>query len=125
LEINLTKVIVKYHPIPAIVSGFFILCVCLIPGNTLPKSGILESIFIDKWVHLFLYIGWTYIWFLGLQKLPRQSMLLKIVLFMAVYGAFIEVLQHYFVAGRSAEFLDWVADIAGIGVGYILWFKRK
>ncbi len=44
---------------------------------------------------------------------------------MAVYGAFIEVLQHYFVAGRSAEFLDWVADIAGIGVGYILWFKRK
>ena len=36
----------------------------------------------------------------------------------SAYGGIIEVLQPYF--GRSADMQDWIADIAGVGLGIVL-----
>ena len=36
----------------------------------------------------------------------------------SVFGGFIEVIQPSF--GRSADMQDWIADIAGVGLGIVL-----
>jgi len=44
--------------------------------------------------------------------------LTRVILAAAVYGALIEIIQPF--VGRSGDFLDLIADLAGIGLGSIL-----
>jgi len=37
---------------------------------------------------------------------------------MLLFGAGIELFQEWILTYRSGEFLDWVADGVGLGVGY-------
>jgi VanZ family protein len=110
------KFIKKYHPIPAIALGFFILAVCCIPGSDLPKMGFLNKIHADKIVHFLLYAFCSWAWFTGLKSRTFYSALF-IILFMISWGAMIELVQWAFVYGRSAEAADWMADIVGVFVG--------
>ncbi len=43
----------------------------------------------------------------------RMSKGLRIILIAAIYGGGIELLQKYFIPYRSAEWLDFFADVAG------------
>ncbi len=87
--------------------------------------------FADKWSHMVAYavlgavLAWNlikdkhkglWIWLLGLG-LP------------IVYGGVIEILQGAFFAPRTADWMDWLADIVGtvIGTGLVagIWQARN
>jgi VanZ family protein len=70
---------------------------------------------VDKLVHLLLFAAlavsgrWA-----GLPRAPLAGLLV-------LYAAVSEVLQGLPALGRSASVADWVADVAGVLLGLLLW----
>lgn len=112
----------------AIAVGLVILYASLIrePHIHLPQVA-----FADKWGHLLAYavLGGALAWDLIRDK--RKVLWIWVVglSLPIVYGGLIEILQGAFFAPRTAEWLDWLADIAGtaIGTGLVagLWQARN
>ena len=44
-----------------------------------------------------------------------------VVLFSAIFGGFIEILQEQFFYPRTGDWMDWLADCIGVVVGGIIW----
>lgn len=91
------------------------------PGETFPK---VDFEFSDKIVHVIVYGILFTLFFYSLKnqtkyvKLHEQSLNYSL-LFTAIYGMTDEIHQ-YFVHNRSCEFADWVADVAGALIMYII-----
>jgi len=68
----------------------------------------------DKVAHFLVFLGFGisafFIW-------PYQTIVPKILLLLGVYGATIELVQH-FVPGRTLSLFDWIMDIAGLIVAF-------
>ena len=67
----------------------------------------------DKVVHLIAFAALAF----PLARTGRIG-LLPVFVGASAYGGIIEVLQPSF--GRSADMQDWIADIAGVGLGIVL-----
>ena len=83
-----------------------------------PNPLVTESPLNDKLIHAVVFLGLglsgLYVW---AGRLSHGQVLVPL----GLYGALIEVTQH-FVPGRHLEFLDWVADVAGLVIA--AWFPR-
>ena len=66
----------------------------------------------DKWSHMFAFLVLT-VWFAGLY---RRRSYWQLALWLLAFGAMIELCQGA-IGHRSAEWLDLVADAAGILAG--------
>lgn len=53
-----------------------------------------------------------------LYRLKFKYWLWFVFAVLVLFGGLIEILQGAFFKPRTAEFLDWIADIAGLGVGF-------
>lgn len=93
------------------------------------SSGTLETVQLpsvsDKLIHLVCFAGlgffWTW-WFKKEAWLQRPvKHILLVTLIVAVYGI-IDEIHQYFVPGRYASILDWVADLVGGFLGGISGF---
>ena len=73
----------------------------------------------DKLVHLVLYLafGGSLAWAKRASRTEVPHALLLVL--GAVYGA-IDEWHQSFVPGRTPEFSDWLADLAGVLVGYLI-----
>jgi VanZ family protein len=80
---------------------------CSMPGSNLPKLSVWDHF--DKVVHFVLFGGCTFLWFMAFPK-----NLFRVALVVLVFGIGIEFYQRYFVAGRSFDIWDIVADAVGI-----------
>lgn len=89
--------------------GSFILAV--VPQDIAPKIGSLS----DKTVHFIAFAVLTL-----LLRLSYSITWFQTFLLLFVYAAFIEFSQ-FFTVNRSAELLDVVADIIGIGIGLLFY----
>ena len=69
----------------------------------------------DKVAHFFAF-AWLAVWFLGIFE-PRLSLAVAVAL--TLYGILIELLQSL-TPYRSADVYDVVADVIGIGAGWLL-----
>ena len=70
----------------------------------------------------FFMIG-VYLFALALNKQNKNQFLAYVVISFIVYGLFLEVLQELVFVERSADFLDWLADIIGVFLG--VWILRN
>lgn len=70
---------------------------------------------IDKLMH-FLVFTVLALWFSGQYSLHNWW---RIAIGLALFGAIIEICQQFTVS-RSAEWLDFAADVAGIAVGLLI-----
>lgn len=110
--------------IPAI--GWFIIsliALCL-PGSQIPKYNWLAVIRADKLVHIFLFFTLCFLFSRALPKSPdpggqRKKWFLLVMLGGMVYGTLMEFVQKYWVANRSFEGWDIVADSLGCFLAYI------
>ena len=70
---------------------------------------------VDKVVHLLLFTALTVAgrW-AGTRPGPLAMLLLA-------YGAVSEVVQALSALQRSGSVVDWLADVAGVGLGLLLW----
>jgi len=113
--------------IPAFLWFFIILLVVSIPGSNIPKSEIFKIPHFDKLVHFSLFFVFTLLLNYGFHKQNNNSALKRYnytIAFVSgvIYSVITEVIQHYYIAGRSGEYLDFVANIAGIVSG-VLFFR--
>ncbi len=55
------------------------------------------------------------------DNIKRANHFLFLLIIGAIlYGGLIEIIQEYFTIRRTAEWLDWGADILGVGLGFSL-----
>ncbi len=92
---------------------------CFTPGKELPK---VDVPFIDKWVHLVLFGGFTLLWLCANPSRQFRRLAGWFLIAMAL-GAAIELLQGLLsFLGRSMELMDAVADSVGAILGISLFW---
>jgi len=86
-----------------------------------PETPLNDVAFIDKWTHFVMYGGTcSVIWWEYLRShdtLCGWKLSLLAVLGPIVMGGVIELMQKYCTTNRSGEWLDFVADSIGVGLG--------
>lgn len=93
-----------------------------LPGSALPQDGLFNFPYLDKLVHFVFFVLLIYLWRFFIKSSVAFSWLLLALSF--VYGLGVELIQHYFIAFRSFDVADIVADMAGAVVGLLFWTKR-
>lgn len=110
---------------PAI--GWFVLSFILLtlPGSAFPKETWLSKLQFDKFVHIFLFA--VLVWFFCRAQYRRgksgrsfKYAFVTIALLSILYGVVMEFVQKYFVANRSFDIGDIIADAIGAALGYAL-----
>ena len=107
----------------AVLYFLFISFLFVLPGSAFPKDDWLHKIWFDKWVHIGLFAGlalaWS--WALGLDHKRNLYIVFGVL---AIYGMVVEGVQHFFVANRSYDIGDWIADLVGSVLGLWFWYRR-
>lgn len=107
--------------------GWHMLGVCMVAlvwwGCLTPSPPDIPQLFpqFDKLEHFTAYLALA-AWFAAIHVTTRRRMLILVLLI--CMGGMIEILQGY--TGRDAEWLDWLADIAGVLLGLAwpaLWLR--
>ena len=100
---------------------------CFTPGKEIPR---VDVPLIDKWVHLVLFGGFTFLWLCARPIINLRSLLVLLLISVAL-GSFIEIMQGLLTfLGRSMELMDAVADSIGglLGIGIFClcaWFAKE
>ena len=109
--------------------AWFILSMVLLtlPGSDLPKEAWFDKIQLDKFVHIFLFAVLVFLWYQPWRPLWNKEFLTRalIISFIAFdYGVAMEFVQRYFVANRSFDAWDIVADGVGCLLPYF-WLRTR
>ena len=127
----------KRNIIPAVLWGFIILYLTIIPKSH-PDTPLLfqwmGKIKIDKIAHFVFWGLWYVIYHItfvkhnetSLAKSDKNKIQIRFLIFAVIFGIGIEILQLKLNWGRSAELLDIVADSLGVLTAYALFklFKQ-
>ena len=100
----------------------------IIPGKEFPQENWFDKIWLDKWVHLFLFAVMVWLWCRAAINETRspsglRNIFLLILVAAILYGTGMEFVQRYLVANRSFDTGDIVADALGAIIGYIYSLK--
>ena len=108
----------------AITVIYFISCCVLffLPGSAFPKDDWLEKIYFDKWVHIGLLAVFALLLSWSGFGAARP---LRIAACLICYGLLVEWIQGRWIANRSSDLLDALADTVGAGVGLLLWKRLR
>ena len=109
---------------PALLWALFILIICGIPGQHLPRLDFWKWVRPDKLVHLFVFAVLCYLLINGFVKQERLNLFRKnpklcAVLLSISYGIVIECLQEYVFIDRTGDVRDAIANSIGAFAG--LW----
>ena len=109
----------KYWRSFAIVCAIAYVCLLRKPHVTLPPFTDM-----DKWAHGVMYIVLALVMLWDNKKAGIQASYswIIVVLFSAIFGGFIEILQEQFFYPRTGDWMDWLADCIGIWVGVGIWY---
>jgi len=116
--------------LPALVWLSIILLLLSMPASNMPKTPFLNIPHFDKLVHIFLFAVFTVLLNYGFFKQKNVEFHrchYTISLLTGVLsGIGTEVIQMYMATGRSGDFGDLLADIAGCLTGWVFfWFWKK
>ena len=108
------KVYTAAERIAFLVTLIAVLVLALLPVPRLLDFGIDIGFHYDKLNHATAFAVLT---FLGSLGWPERKT--RLIIFLALVGAAIEVLQGLVVIARDFDVLDWVADCTGIACGLL------
>ena len=94
----------------------------VIPGSDIPKANFLDEIYFDKWVHIGLFGGLTFLTaypFIS-KNLASQKLLIEIVTTFIIYGVLMELVQKFWALERSFDGWDMLADATGCLIGFLV-----
>ena len=95
---------------------------CSLPGKELPKMGLFDHF--DKIIHFTFFGLFFMLWYLTTSKSNIYALI--IIIISLIYGFGIEFYQLHYVAGRSFDVWDGVADGLGALSGWgVIWFIKK
>ena len=100
-----------------------------LPGAALPQENWFDKIWFDKLIHAAIFFVLVLLWFLAITgktkyATDKRRSLIWVVLVALLYGIGIEFIQKHFIAGRSFDGGDIVADIIGCISGFAYCFGR-
>ncbi len=107
----------------AILWTILIIIGCSLPGSDIPKLNLIEHF--DKLVHFTFFFAFFILWYLYFHH--KKHIIISLILISASFGFLIEWYQLHFVAGRSFDVWDGIADTIGaiFGALFILLFIKK
>jgi len=116
-------------PIPAIIWFIVIFVLLTLPGSAFSKENWLDKIYADKLIHtgLFAILSILCCWAILKRNISADKLkiiFIRIGLICLAYGIGMEFVQKYWVANRSFDPGDIVADGVGSGIGVLFSFKR-
>jgi VanZ family protein len=113
------KTIAKHFRPLAVLWLLIISVLFVLPGSSLPKSGWLDTIYFDKWVHFGFFALLLFLWRFYFPVSGKFHLML--LLMALLYGFAVEMVQHHFVANRSFDIGDLAADMVGAVTGVWIW----
>lgn len=118
---------ITYYRFP-ILWALFILILIGLPGNFVPQVPKFIDLFSpDKIIHLFLFATLSFLLMRSLYmhkaNKHRVFYILITLTFGIIYGVSTELLQFFVFIGRNANPFDALANIIGVILGIILFFK--
>lgn len=110
---------------PGIAWFLFTGVLVFLPGSDIPESNWLDLIYFDKFVHAGIFGGLTLLFCLPFFKAhfilqEKINYFIKISLAVILWGIIVEVIQKFFIPGRSFDMFDWAADSAGVYMGFLV-----
>ncbi|MGG9961859.1 VanZ family protein [Ferruginibacter sp. SUN106] len=116
--------------IPGIAWFFVVLTLVCIPGEDLPVAdNWMIEINYDKLIHvgIFAVLAFLFMYPIGksvaFTKKEKWHYFIKIALATVVWGYTTEVIQKFFIPGRSYDLTDWLADSIG-GLAAMIFCSR-
>lgn len=115
--------------LPGIAWFFVILVLICIPGSDLPKNDFLSRIYFDKWVHIGVFGLLVFLFCRPFNRShfrdnSRQDYFIKIAISAALYGLITELIQKFFVPGRSFDPWDIASDSLGALLALVYCSKK-
>lgn len=115
--------------IPAIIWLIISTILLIIPGSALPQENWLGKIWFDKWVHIGMFSIMVFLccWAIHKKYTDNNKLtnsFLLIGLCCLFYGIGMEFVQKYFVANRSFDTRDIIADAVGCTIGFLYSSRR-
>lgn len=120
---------IKFPFIPGVLWLVIVTILLTLPGSAIPKEDWLGKIWFDKWVHIGLFAVMVILWCRALRRFyPAVTALKKVFCICAAvwfaYGIGMEFVQKYFVANRSFDSGDIIADGVGCLAGLLFSLRR-
>ena len=100
-----------------------------IPGTKFPKVTWEDKIWLDKWIHVFLFMVLVIVWnkvYSDKKNIQNniRKIFFQIMIIGFLYGIAMELVQKYFIPFRSFDIGDILADGIGCFIGYLISIKR-
>ncbi len=119
----------KLHLFAAIIWFAVIFYLLTIPGKELPEISWFDKFQVDKLVHIFLFSVLCYLFSYTIKNSSKRHILIIVISTLGLlYGISMEFVQKYFVANRSCDIDDMVADGVGCLFSFFWWhiqFKKE
>jgi VanZ family protein len=116
----------------SILSVVVILYLSFAPPSDFSEMPKVNILFFDKIVHVALYVFLTIVLIFDYRnhnKLSKTNYIYiaQCILFPIVMGGCIEIAQDKWFYPRTAEWVDWLADILGVTIALVVthFYKRK
>ena len=95
---------------------------CLLPSSRIPDPALFSIAFVDKIVHTSMYtaLGCVVLLEKPLKNGTVGSEFLHLLILL-FFSAIIEIIQYAFIASRSAEWLDLLANFSGLVLSWCLY----
>lgn len=87
---------------------------------TPPKVELEQVALSDKWAHIIMYLILEMSVLIEYKRSHSQQRLYSYILLFLLpcaYGGFMELIQHYCTTDRSGDWLDFIANAIGCGIG--------
>lgn len=94
-----------------------------IPGTKLPKIQWHNKIFLDKLIHVALFLVLVFLWCRA-YTIKTKKIFISITVLSICYGIMMELVQQYFIPFRSFDLRDMLANSIGALAGYFISIKR-
>ncbi|MEJ7611892.1 MAG: VanZ family protein [Ferruginibacter sp.] len=111
---------------PAIAWFFLVLVLICLPGYDLPSPDTwMNAVMFDKWIHagLFSVLAFLFMRPFAISSLPvtkKLQALIKIAGCVSIWGLTTEFIQEFFIALRTFDWGDWIADSLGALLALII-----
>ena len=119
--------------IPGIAWFFVVFIAVTIPGKNLPKvDNWLLTIDYDKIIHVGIFGLLAFLFMLPIAKmaLPKKQKwyhFVRVAIATVVWGITTELIQKFFIPGRSFDLMDWASDSIGgiLAMFFCKWYYLR
>ena len=116
--------IVKYYK--SIIAVSVVIILSFIPADNSDKLNLSIIPHFDKIIHFFMYLFLSLALFIDIykkKKKPTKINILLLSVIILIFSGMIEIIQFLFIVSRSGSFADTAANLVGIIIASLFYFK--